>query len=263
MPSPAITLTTDFGSGSPYVAAMKGTILSANPLAQLIDLTHDIRPQNVQEAAFFLAGCVPCFPRNLIHLVVVDPEVGSDRALLCIDLDGRLLVGPDTGFWCQLARAIGAEPRVYVVDVERLARKPCSATFHGRDIMAPAAAFLSLGNPPSALGSPATSWRKLDQRMAQIQSGMIKGEIVYADRFGNLITNINCEDLQNVNEPWVVEVAGQTVSTHVRTYAEVDPGTLVALISSFGLLELAVRDGSAELFLSCGVGTVVSVRERS
>src|SRR5580704_19130043 len=116
MPSPLVTLTTDFGAGSIYVAAVKGVLLSLNPHLQIVDLTHDIRPQDIAHTSFFLTGCVPYFPHSAIHLVVVDPEVGTDRALLCVDLDGRILVGPDTGFWCELGRVLGASPRVFRID---------------------------------------------------------------------------------------------------------------------------------------------------
>jgi len=263
MPPPCVTLTTDFGAGSVYVAAVKGVLLSLNPQLSIVDLTHDIAPQNIDQASFFLAGSVPFFPRSAIHLVVVDPEVGTNRALLCIDLDGRILVGPDTGFWCELGRVLGASPRVYRIDEERLRRPGCSATFHGRDILAPAAARLSLGHPPESMGVVASTWRGRERERAQVTEGAIQGKVLFVDRFGNLITNITPEDLQQLRGPWLAEIGGKVIATHLRTYGEASDGALITLISSFNLFEIAVRNGNAELFLSCGVGSGIIVRAGS
>src|SRR5262249_14415902 len=147
-----MTLTTDFGEGSPYVAAMKGVLLSANPSLRLIDLGHAIPPQDVRHAAFFLAGCLPYFPPGTLHVIVVDPGVGTERALLHIEAGGHHLLAPDNGCWTLAATRLTAastrEPGPLVVrhlTEPRFWRHPVSATFHGRDILAPVAAYLSLG----------------------------------------------------------------------------------------------------------------------
>src|SRR5579862_8259332 len=119
MSASVITLTTDFGTASPYVAGLKGVLLSLNPQANLVDLTHQVPPQNIAYAGFFLAGALPFFPSTAVHLVVVDPGVGSDRAILCVEIAGRVLVGPDNGFWCDLARQLKTQPNVFQIDNQR------------------------------------------------------------------------------------------------------------------------------------------------
>src|SRR5436305_6475893 len=161
MPDPIITLTTDFGEDSPYVAAMKGVILGINPAVRLVDLSHQIPPQDVRHAAFFLASAIPCFPLGVIHVVVVDPGVGTDRALLYVDVAGHRLLLPDNGCWTLLARQAERPPSVLRLAESRFWRQVVSATFHGRDILAPVAGHLSLGVEPPSLGPVATSWVEL------------------------------------------------------------------------------------------------------
>jgi len=173
-----ITLTTDFGTVSPYVAAMKGVLLGINPDARLIDLTHDVPPQNIVHAGFFLAGAVPYFPASAVHLVVVDPGVGSSRAILCIELAGHVLVGPDNGFWCVLSQRLAARPNVYRVDEKCWGLPRVSNTFHGRDLMAPVAARLSQGYAPESVGECFENWCRLDQPGARVTGSEIRGTII-------------------------------------------------------------------------------------
>src|SRR5262245_20407745 len=149
--SPLITLTTDFGSASPYVAAMKGVVLSINPHTRLLDLTHAIRPQDLRHACYFLATAVPYFPAGTIHVCVVDPGVGSERAALYAEADGQRFVGPDNGIFTGVFRKLG-RPACRRLANCRFWRPGVSATFHGRDIFAPVAAHLSLGVDPAELG---------------------------------------------------------------------------------------------------------------
>jgi S-adenosylmethionine hydrolase len=262
MITPIITLTTDFGTAAPYAAAMKGVLLSINPDAHLIDLTHEIPPQNVVYAGFFLAGALPFFPKSAVHLVVVDPGVGTDRAILCIDLAGSRLIGPDNGFWCALSKKLDARPNVYRVDCQRWQLPMVSNTFHGRDRMAPAAARLSLGYATESLGEKTTQWCQLDDGPAKVADSEIHGKIVFIDGFGNLITNISSGDLQKIDTPFEVELAGRTVSQCAKTYGDAAPGTSIAILSSFDLLEIAICQGNAELSFSAGVGACVVVRGR-
>jgi S-adenosyl-L-methionine hydrolase (adenosine-forming) len=257
-----ITLTTDFGTASPYVAAMKGVLLSVNPNARLVDLTHEVPPQNVAYAGFFLAGALPYFPKSAVHLVVVDPGVGTDRNILCVDLGGCQLVGPDNGFWSALSQKLDLEPSVYRVDCLRCQLSIVSHTFHGRDKMAPAAARLSLGHPPQSLGERTKEWCELEQDFPSVVGSEVHGKVIFIDGFGNLITNIASIDIQKIDTPFEVEIAGKTVRQIVRTYADAAPGTPLALLSSFNLLEIAICQGSAELFFSAGVGACVVLRRR-
>jgi S-adenosylmethionine hydrolase len=258
MPGPLITLTTDFGTGSPYVAAMKGAILSVNPAARLLDLSHEITPQNVRQTAFFLASALPYFPADVLHVVVVDPGVGSDRAILYVEAAGRRLLAPDNGCWTSL-EAGDEVPRVIRLNEPRFWRQPVSATFHGRDIFAPVAGHLSLGVPPDALGTRTTEWVRLEEKIPREVEGGVDGEVVFVDPFGNLITNIPGTTL-GPPDRFRVWVGETEVVYWVRSYAEADAGTVVALISSTGSLEIAVVQGSAVEQLGQGVGAAVRVR---
>lgn len=256
-----ITLTTDFGTKSPYVAAMKGVLLGINPSASLVDLTHEVPAQDIKYAGFFLAGALPYFPKSSVHLVVVDPGVGSRRAILCVDLAGCHLVGPDNGFWRPLGRKLQAEPRVYRLDDERWQLAEKSHTFHGRDRMAPLAGRLSLGFPPESLGERTNDWVDLDEPVPQVIGDELHGEVVFVDQFGNLVTNISSKYLQQIGTRFVVEIAGKKVHEFKRTYSDVAPGAALALLSSFNLLEIAICQGNAELFFSAGVGACVHLRK--
>ncbi|HKI33840.1 MAG TPA: SAM-dependent chlorinase/fluorinase [Gemmataceae bacterium] len=257
MPDPIITLTTDFGVAAPYAAALKGVILALNPAARLVDLTHQVPPQDVFHAAFFLANAVPCFPREAIHVVVVDPGVGSDRALLYVEVGGRRLLAPDNGCWTLIEG--GGEPRVIRLAERRFWREPVSSTFHGRDILAPVAAHLSLGIDPTLLGPPAREWVRLARHEPRPVMNGLTGEVVFIDDFGNIITNIRADWAQ---APGVLLVGGVTLTESfrwVRTYADASPGSLVALTSSNGLLEIAVAQGNAARRLGAEVGTPVTI----
>src|SRR5437764_12552643 len=191
---PPITLTTDFGGKSPYVSAMKGVILSLNPHARLIDLSHQIPPQDVRFAAFFLRACVPYFPPEAIHVVVVDPGVGTDRALLYVEVERHRLLAPDNGCWTGLIGVgqtlLSGKPTVFRLTERRFWRPTLSSTFHGRDILAPVAAHLSLGEDPRNLGLPFADWVRLETKSPIIGTDRLVGEVIFVDHFGNLITNI-------------------------------------------------------------------------
>ena len=199
---PLITLTTDFGGESPYVGAMKGVILGLNPRAHIIDLSHHIPPQEILFTAFFLQSSIPYFPREAIHVVVVDPGVGTDRALLYVEVDGHRLLAPDNGCWTGLlgqtflsGKPVGqtllsGKPTVIRLTERRFWRPTVSPTFHGRDILAPVAARLSLGEDPRSLGTPFDDWLRLEIPSPTIEPDRLVGEVIFIDHFGNLITNI-------------------------------------------------------------------------
>jgi hypothetical protein len=274
--SPIITLTTDFGLDDPYVAAMKGVILSLNPAATIVDITHQVRPQQVAQAAFLLAQALPYFPRGTIHVVVVDPGVGTARQALALATPEMLLVGPDNGALSAglpeetRRRALpGPDPR----DVElpegyravalrrgRYMRKPVSATFHGRDIFAPAAAHLSLGVGLEALGPPVTRIQALPPfRARRRPDGALEGRVMHVDRFGNVVTDVRAEDLPEGRVE--VSIGGQRIEGPAHTYEE-EP-ELKALVSSAGYLEVACRGGSAAYRLGVDIGAGVLVTEGS
>jgi S-adenosylmethionine hydrolase len=251
-----ITLTTDFGTDSPFVAAMKGVLLSINPAARLIDLSHDIPPFNVRHVSFFLAEALPYFPPGTLHVVVVDPEVGSHRDVLFVAVAGQRLLVPDNGCWTLLAEGHSRPLRVIRLTEPRFWRPIVSSTFHGRDIFAPAAAYLSLGVNPTELGPITTEWRQLAWPAPTRHGDHLKGEVIFVDHFGNLITNICGAALPATTKR--ITVAGATAQ-RVRAYADAPNGELVALVSSNGLLEVAEVQGNASRRLGVGVGAPVSV----
>jgi S-adenosylmethionine hydrolase len=260
MPQPIITLTTDFGEESPYVAAMKGVILGVNPEARVIDLCHQIGPQDVRHAAFFLAEAIPYFPSNTVHVVVVDPDVGTERALLYVEIAGQRLLAPDNGCWTWLARNGLAPTRVLRLTEPRFWRQSISATFHGRDILAPVAGHISRGVDPADLGPQVSEWVSLQWPLPSIGKKMVQGEVVFADHFGNLITNIPATAI--TGEPGILKVGKKKFRRGfrwVRTYAEAKPGTLVALIGSSGTMEVALVQGNAAQKLRAGNGTPIGI----
>jgi S-adenosylmethionine hydrolase len=255
-----VTLTTDFGTGSSYVAALKGILLGVNPAARLIDLAHNIPPQDVRYASFFLRAAVPWFPAGTLHVVVVDPGVGTDRAILYAEVGGQRLLVPDNGCWTGLCDETGPPGRVLRLAEPRYWRATVSRTFHGRDIFAPVAGHLSRGLDPGLLGPPAATWVQLDLPQPVLADASVTGEVVFIDPFGNLLTNIPGEALARWPDRSVeVRVGQAAITRRVQTYAEAEPGTLVALVSSLGTVEVAVCHGSAAVRLQAQVGTPVVV----
>jgi S-adenosylmethionine hydrolase len=258
MSGPLVTLTTDFGEQSPYVAAMKGVILGVNPDARLLDLGHQVPPQDLRHAAHFLTVAVPCFPPGTLHVVVVDPGVGSDRAILYAEVGGQRLLVPDNGCWTWLERGATAG-RVLRVSEPRYWRHPVSATFHGRDVFAPVAGHLSLGLDPAALGPPVTDWVRLPPPAWRAGPGELAGDVLFVDSFGNLITSIPAAALPAAVTAVAATLAGGQPRTlpRVRTYAEADAGQLVLLASSSELLEVAAAQGNAARLLGVRAGDPV------
>jgi S-adenosylmethionine hydrolase len=255
-PPGIITLLTDFGLGDPFVGVMKGAILTRFPGAQIIDLSHGIPPQAVAEAAFWLERSHAAFPPGSVHVAVVDPGVGSSRAILALEARGQLFLAPDNGL---LADSLLGSPgaRLHRVEPERMALPPPSATFHGRDIFAPVAAALAGGTLElSALGEP-TRARPCVLPAPTLDTDSVRGEVVSVDRFGNLITNLDRARVEAERARYVL--LGERPIPLVRTYSDARPGELIALINAFEVLEVARRDGSAEAHLGLGRGSVVRV----
>lgn len=260
--APAIvTLTTDFGTRDGYVAEMKGVILGLVRSAHLVDVTHEIAPQQVREAALVLEAVAPRFPPGTVHLAVVDPGVGTARRGLVVSAGGHLFVGPDNGLFTPLLRVGRWEAFALEAPEYRLPR--VSRTFHGRDVFAPAAAHLALGVAPARFGPPVRDPVLLAWPEPRAIDGGVAGVVVHVDRFGNLVTSIGAAHLAALGTSGAaaVRVAGRTLPL-VGTYAELPAGGLGALIGSRDRLEVAARDGSAAARLGVGPGARVLVSSR-
>jgi len=252
-----LTLTTDFGTGGPYVAAMKGIILAAAPETQLVDVSHEIAPQNILEGAFVLAGIVDAFPPETVHLAVIDPGVGTPRRLVAAQIADQWFVLPDNGLLSGLLNG-RSSPRIHEISNPAIWRSEVSATFHGRDILAPAAAYLLRGGDADQLGPRRQDVIRLANFEPRTDDGGLVGEVVFRDNFGNLITNVPNDRLDG--RDWQIEIAGERIAGLSRTYGDHPPGTLVALIGSSRWLEIAVVNGDAARQLSAGPGTTVKFR---
>jgi S-adenosylmethionine hydrolase len=280
-PIPIVTLTTDFGTADGYVGTMKGVILGVVPSAQLVDISHEIRPQDVRQTAYVLYTAYPFFPPHTVHLVVVDPGVGSSRRPVALRTPSGTFVGPDNGVFSYV---MAREPAVALVELAdpRYRLPQVSHTFHGRDIFAPAAAHLASGVPIGALGPPVSDPVIFPSPRLEISPAGVVGEVLHADHFGNVITSIGLlvwseEDLllepafgelgdeQQVHfraDGAAVVVAGQEIAGVHRTYADVATGEALALVGSEGHLEIAVREGSAARSLGLRPGDEVVLRLR-
>jgi len=258
--APIVTLTTDFGSRDPFVGIMKGVILGIAPAARIVDLTHGVPPQAVLAGAHALASAAPYFPRGTIHVVVVDPGVGTRRRALVVETRDAWLVGPDNG--C-LSLAAPARAVRRIVDVSRTRRRltPTSATFHGRDVFAPVAAALAAGVDAATLGPRIASMKRLGLPRSHRRAGALLGEVLWADGFGNLVTNVGHDTLAaaGFRGPEVSVTIGAHVLPIRASYADVPAGELVALVNSTSLLEIAVSGGSAAARLGASAGTPVRV----
>jgi S-adenosylmethionine hydrolase len=271
-----ITLTTDFGLTDGYVGAMKGVVLGINPGAQLVDISHNIPPQDIARAAFVLGTAAPFFPTGTVHLVVVDPGVGTERRAIVVRTPGADFVAPDNGVLSYviqpyLSGPVGAKRRklkktpgleAFAITESRFWRSPVSRTFHGRDIFAPVAAHLSLDIAPSRFGEPVDALTVLPlPRPSRSPDGTLTGSIQHIDSFGNLITNIRGRDLSVGLKGITVEVGDGVIRRLSQTYAE--GKGLLALIGSRDYLEISLKDGNAAASLHAGIGDKVKIRGRN
>ncbi len=257
---PIITLLSDFGTRDAYVGAMKGVILGLNPEVVLVDLSHEVPPQDVLAGAFVLAEAAPYFPPGTIHLAVVDPEVGTARRGLAARARGQYLVGPDNGLF-SLAWQGAGDLRIFSLTNPGYFRPEVSATFQGRDVFAPVAGYLSLGVALEELGPAIPDPVSLPCPAPVFTPEAARGEIIYVDRFGNLVSNLKAAVLRDwlAGRPAHVRVGGLTLPGLARTYGEVPPGQFLALEGSHGFLEVAVNQASAAQGLEAGVGQPVEV----
>lgn len=259
-PPAIITLTTDFGSGSRYVAAMKGVILSINPNAQIVDVSHAVPHQDIRTGAIALAETAQWFPADTIHIAVVDPGVGSNRRIVYAHMGSQHFIGPDNGLLSGVARVFPPEKIVCITEPSHWLTD-VSPTFHGRDIMAPVAAKLSLGLSPDELGETCEGLIELDWPTVQQVPNRIDGQVIEVDSFGNLITNITREMLHGVPASDIVLVRCEEHETQgiYATYSDQPPMTFMAHVGSTGRLELAIVDENASAMLGVRVGAPVRV----
>ncbi|MDO4550821.1 MAG: SAM-dependent chlorinase/fluorinase [Planctomycetia bacterium] len=255
-----ITLTTDFGEGSSYVAAMKGVLLSTFPEAKIIDITHSIFPQNIEQAASVLHDVSQLFPPGTIHVVVIDPGVGTERDILYAELGEQCYIFPNNGVLGSLSHEI-APKCVIKLENSQFWRHPVSHTFHGRDIMAPVAAQLAQGLDPHLLGKEASEIMKLSLDQPEILENRITGKIRLVDSFGNLITNIRHEHLSGRTTDSSVCIIIDIYETYgiYRTYGDLPEGALIAVVGSNGYLEMAVVGSNAAEQLGVEVGQKISL----
>ncbi len=265
MARPVIALLTDFGTRDHYVGVMKGVVLGICPDATLIDLTHEIPPQDVSAAAHELAASVPFFPGGTVFLVVIDPGVGTGRRALAARAGAHAFVGPDNGVLAGVLRS-AASADVVALSNPAFARADISRTFEGRDRFAPAAGWLACGQPLDAFGPRIDDWCDLVlPAVGRDPDGAVRGAVVRVDRFGNLVTNIGTADVPAAClAPGAarLRVAGHEIAGPVGTYAEAPEDGLCVLVGSTGQLEIAVRNGNAAERLGVGVGAPVVVRGR-
>ncbi|MBM4461956.1 MAG: SAM-dependent chlorinase/fluorinase [Chloroflexi bacterium] len=270
-----ITLTTDFGLRDAYVAAVKGVILGINPKATVVDISHFIEPQNIRQAAFVL-GTVYCyFPRDTIHMVIVDPEVGSRRRAIILKTQEALFVAPDNGVLSYVlhhaspggmsseAALTVLPPGVMAVEITnpKFWHHPVSTTFHGRDIFAPVTAHLSLGVPLQEFGEPTMSLQVFPPPRPRLgPGGELVGQVLHVDIFGNVITSIRQQDLRPGR--FHLQIAGRRIESLAATYANAEIDQLHAVVGSSGYVEVAVRNGSAAALLGVKIGDEVEINNR-
>jgi S-adenosylmethionine hydrolase len=259
---PLITLTTDFGCSDHFVAAMKGVILGIVPRARIVDVTHEIRPFAIAQAAFTLDQAARCFPARTIHVAVVDPGVGSDRRALLVEAAGQYFIGPDNGLFSIIYQR--TKPRVREITAERFFRRPVSRTFHGRDVFAPVAAHLAAGVRPAQFGRLITDYvREEFSRPVQTAPDCWRGCVLSVDRFGNLITNFESEEFAFLARvPFQLRAGRKSVRRWVNSYSQGRPGELVLIAGSSGYLEIAAALRSAAEATRLAAGEQVELRFR-
>ena len=260
MRRPIITLITDFGLSDHYAGVLRGVILGICPQAEIVDISHSIGAYEVVEGAFLLAQTYPYFPRGTVHVVVIDPGVGTARRPVVAEAAGQRFVAPDNGVLSMMyARE---KPKVRWITAEKYFLKPVSQTFHGRDIFAPVGAHLARGVGPAKMGKLITDYLRLHfERPVRTARRGWTGAVLKIDRFGNLITNFPAGESPELQKrPFEMSIGLETVNRLARNYAESGPGELFVIVGSSGYLEVSASQASAAKMLGCGVGAPVELR---
>jgi len=254
MRKPVVSLTTDFGLRDHYVGVMKGVILGICPPAQIVDISHEVEPFQIAEGAFLIAQAWPYFPPGTVHLVVVDPGVGTGRRPILVEAAGQFFVAPDNGV---LAMVWAAGPhQVRAISNQRYFRDPVSRTFHGRDIFAPVAAHLAAGLAASHLGLPIEDYlRPGFEKPRRTGERTWTGAVLHVDRFGNIVTNFHISDFPDLETRNVALTIGEREATVIaRNYTECAPGELFLILASSGYVEVSIREASAARAIGCETG---------
>ena len=253
-----ITLTTDFGQRDSYVAEMKGVILTRNPNATIIDITHCVEKFDIRTAAFMLASAAPYFPKGTVHLAVVDPGVGTERHAILVQTKQGFFVGPDNGVLMLSAKNQGIE-HTYELSNPKFMLPKVSATFHGRDIFAPAAAYLDIGVKPAEFGPEIAGGVMPEFARVKRGDGSLIGEILHVDGFGNIITNISQNEMVQAK---TINIKLHNISLNIafgKTYAQTKSREAIALIGSHGFLEIALNQASAVEKFNAAAGEKIEV----
>jgi S-adenosylmethionine hydrolase len=260
MRRPVITLTTDFGLSDHFVGTMKGVILSICREAEIVDISHQVGAFEVTEGAFVLTQAYRYFPRGTVHVVVIDPGVGTSRRPILMEAAGQHFVAPDNGVLSMICAR--EKHKVRAITAEKYFLKPVSRTFHGRDIFAPVAAHIASGIPATRMGKPVDDYLRLNfEKPVRTARRGWTGAILKIDHFGNLITNFPAHEFPDLQErPFEMSVGLQTVSQFAQNYAERGPGELFLIIGSSGYMEVSACQASAAKLLGCGVGAPVDLR---
>ena len=260
MRNPIITLLTDFGLKDPYVASMKGVILSINPQCTLVDITHQVSPYDIKEGAFILAQAYSTFPKGTIHLSVVDPGVGSPIKPILFVTKNYFFIGPDNGLF---TFALKREKLKKVIALGKMEffLPEVSPTFHGRDLFAPVAAHLSFGIAPESFGRVIKSWNEISFPEPVLRQEKLIGEVVHIDTFGNLVCNIDYKNLLKFSKsrPFVIKIGKKTMRGLKKGYWEGKKDEPTALIGSGGFLEISVREGNAQRLLKAKKGDPIKI----
>jgi S-adenosylmethionine hydrolase len=261
-PSPIITLLTDFGTQDYFVAAMKGVILSLNPAVQIVDITHEVPPQDIEAAAFNLLACYRDFPSGTIHVAVVDPGVGSSRRAIVIECANQLFVGPDNGLFSWICEREGKHKARHVTN-EAFLREHVSTTFHGRDVFAPIAAHLSHGTAPDELGALVLNMVSLDGLDPKVTNDGVEGRIIHIDRFGNCITNLTADHFGGrLGAGASLNVNQQRVTGFREFFSQTKPRSdekIFMILGSAGFIEIAAQNASAASLLNVRRGDRVAL----
>lgn len=259
MPNGLITLTTDFGLADHFVGTMKGVILGIAPKTRIVDITHDIPAYELREASFAIAQAWQYFPKGTVHVVIVDPGVGTSRHPILAEAGGHYFIAPDNGVLSMVYESVAHKVRI--ISNPALIRKQVSRTFHGRDVFAPAAAHLAKGVPPAKFGKIVRDYvRSWLFKPVQANGHSWTGSVLKVDRFGNLITNLHIDSLADIKtRPFELRIGAEKIRRLALTYAEVDIGDLFAVVGSSGYIEVAANQTSAAGRLGCGSGAPVEL----
>ena len=259
MRKPILTLTTDFGLADHYVGAMKGVILGICPQAQVVDISHDVRPFSIPDGAYLIAQAFRYFPKDTVHVVVVDPGVGTSRRPILLEAAGQYFIAPDNGV---LSLIYSAEKhKIRLIANERYFRHPVSRTFHGRDIFSPVAAHVAAGVPTSRIGKRIHDYLKPSfGKPTRTGKRTWSGQILRIDRFGNIVTNFHTNDFPNFEQrDFSLAIGPVEINVLAQNYTECGPGELFVIFGSSGYLEVSLNQGSAAEKIRCATGATAEL----